>query len=168
MQTEEQILLTSAVGYARVNSISLTKIAWALSSLLQKPENAIYHKLKEIDLDFDPTLFDIFGVPVTDYDKIPYEEDIEDDYLESKVGEIVIVEVLEVKTFGVICKVENTTRTLLLHLSEIANEFINDVSKFFKKGDKIQAMLIINPKGELGLSTRKLKPKNQTNEGDDS
>jgi polyribonucleotide nucleotidyltransferase len=173
MDQSEKILLIAVAGYARKHSVSLAKISWALSSIMQKPENNIYHKLRDIDLDLDDQLTKIYDVEeLSDEvgDSIGLdEEDIIDDLLESKVGDIVTVEVLSVKTFGAVCRVEDTTRTLLLHLSEIANDFITDVRDYVKEGQKLKAMLITNQKGQLGLSTRKINSVSDTKlrRGDD-
>jgi len=166
MNHSEKILLIAAAGYSRSQNVSLTKISWALSSILQKPENSIYHQLKEIDDDLDTQLQEIFGLRRMAEVFGDQSEGITDDSLESRIGEIVMVEVLSVKTFGAVCKVEDTTRTLLLHLSEVANQFITDLREHLKEGDRIQAMLIMNPKNELGLSTRKLKARSQTDSCD--
>jgi len=158
MDNAEKTLLIASAGYSRSSNVSLTKIAWALSAVMQKPENNIYHKLKEIDNVLDSELKSIYGVrQLSNQLDQEEQEDLFDDTLESKVGEIVDVEILSVKTFGAVCKVEDSTRTLLLHVSEVADQFIDDVRKYLKEGDRIKAMLILNPKGALGLSTRKIK-----------
>lgn len=157
MDQAEKTLLIAATGYSRSTNTSLTKIAWALSSIMQKPENNIYHSLKTIDNELDEELKNIYGIRRLAQQDEDGEEDLVDDVLESRVGEIVTIEVLSVKTFGAVCKIEDTTRTLLLHVSEVADQFIDDVRKYIKEGDKIKAMLILNPKHELGLSTRKIK-----------
>ncbi len=154
MDQSETLLLIAATGYSRTNNISLAKIAWALSAIMQKPENNIYHKLKSLDVNLDKDLEKLYGI--RDMIEPDEEGDFIDDVLESKIGEIVNIEVLSVKTFGAVCKVEDTTRTLLLHVSELADQFIDDVRKYIKEGDRLKAMLILNPKGDLGLSTRKL------------
>lgn len=82
---------------------------------------------------------------------------MEEDLLEKHVGEIVKVRVLSVRTFGAICSVENTTRTLLLHLSEIADEYIDDVSMYLEEGDELFALLIMSKTtNRLALSTKGL------------
>lgn len=155
-QTEKTLLVASA-GFSRANNVSLTKIAWALSAIMQKPENTIYHQLKTIDNSFDEELKSIYGIRNIANGMLDEEDaDIPDDALESRLGEIVNVEVLTVKTFGAVCRVEDSTRTLLLHVSELADEFVDDVRKYIKEGDKVKAMLILNPRNELGLSTRKI------------
>ena len=157
MDQDEKLLLVSASCFSRSRNVSLAKIAWALSSILQRPENHVFNSLKEIDINLDAELTKIAGVRklAESYSELE-EELMNEDRLEERVGEIVDVEVLSVKTFGAICKVEDSTRTLLLHLSEVANEFISDLNSLISKGDKFQAMLIINPKEELGLSTKKI------------
>ena len=157
MDQSEKILLIAAAGYSRSNNVSLSKISWALSAVMQKPENSIYHKLKEIDGSLDEQLKDLYGVRNLLAGIDDEVEKVEDDCLEDRIGEIVSIEVLSIKTFGAVCRVQGTSRTLLLHLSEVTNEFINDLGKHLKEGDQLEAMLILNPKGELGLSTRRIK-----------
>ena len=159
----EKTLLIAAVGYSRSNNVSLTKISWALASIMGKQEHTIYHNLKEIDNSLDAKLKEIYGVSKLSADIADEHDFIEDDRLEDRVGDIVTVEVVSIKTFGAICRVENSTRTLLLHLSEVADEFIADLSQHLKVGDKRKAMLIINPKWELGLSLRQARSKGPTN-----
>ncbi len=157
MEQSENLLLIAATGYSRSNNISLTKIAWALSAIMQKPENNIYYKLKNLDSNLDEELKKLYGLRnLSNEVEEEMDQDFIDDVLESKVGEIIDIEVLSVKTFGAVCKVEGSTRTLLLHVSELADQFIDDVRNYIKEGDKLKAMLILNPKGDLGLSTRKL------------
>lgn len=156
MDQAEKTLLIASVGYSRSNNINLSKISWALSSVMQKPENSIFSRLQKIDQEFDEQLKEIYGIRKI-AKKLNVDEEIIDDNLENRIGDILNVEVLSVKTFGAVCRVENTTRTLLLHLSEVADEFITDLRTKLKEGDTLQAMLITNPKEELGLSTRRIK-----------
>lgn len=157
MDQSEKMLLIAATGYSRSHNVSLTKISWALASILQKPESNVYHTLKDIDIELDNDLQKMYGERVYNFESDDESEEIHDDFLENMIGEIVDVQVLDIKTFGAVCRVENTTRTLLLHISEIANEFIDDVEKYLKRGDKLKAMLTLNPKGELGLSIKRLR-----------
>lgn len=152
LSAQERELLEAAYKYAVKNELPLTKISWALSTILDRPDNAVYHKLKslddEIELEFEP--------------RVEREEVKEIEMpLEDRVGEIVKVEAVSVRTYGVVCSVEGTTRTLLLHISEVANEFIQDLSEYVEQGDKFNAMLIVNPEEELGLSTRRVAPLTQ-------
>jgi transcriptional accessory protein Tex/SPT6 len=163
MDQAEKTLLIASVGYSRSNNINLSKISWALSSVMQKPENSIFNKLKKIDQELDEQLKDIYGIRKM-AKKLSMDEEIIDDNLENRIGDIVNVEVLSVKTFGAVCRIEGTTRTLLLHLSEVADEFITDLRTKLKEGDIIQAMLITNPKEELGLSTRRINALQESNE----
>lgn len=156
MDQAEKTFLIAAVGYSRSSNTSLTKISWAMASILQQPENNVYYKLKKIDDDFDKELKAIYGIRELASDAEEEYEEIADDNLESRLGDIVNAQVLSIKTFGAVCKVENTSRTLLLHLSEIANDFVDDVRNYLKEGDRLKAMIIVNPEGKLGLSRRRV------------
>lgn len=160
MSNPENILMVAAVNYSRSENVSLAKVSWALSSLLQKPDGSVYYRLKEIDDNLEVEMKAVDTIKRTTENMVIGKDnhviENEDDALESRLGEVVNAEVLSVKTFGAICRVENTTRTLLLHISEMANEFIEDVRDKVKEGDTIKALLIINRKGELGLSTKRI------------
>jgi predicted RNA-binding protein with RPS1 domain len=152
LSVEERELLTAAYKYAVKNEIPLTKVSWALSSVIDRPDNAIYHKLKGLDGEVE---VELDQVP----DRTEYKE--VEAPLEDRLGEVVKVEAVSVRTYGVVCAVEGTTRTLLLHISEVANEFIQDLAEYVEQGDKFNAMLIVNPQEELGLSTRRVAPLTQ-------
>ena len=62
MDQAEKTLLIASVGYSRSNNINLSKISWALSSVMQKPENSIFSKLKKIDQELDEQLKEIYGI----------------------------------------------------------------------------------------------------------
>jgi len=162
----EQMVLISSVQYAQAKGIPFSKVAWALSTLVGRPDNVVYHQLCEMK---DYLAQAVAGVDVTrmsDYqnvlhqlrDQVVLDQEVgsEEEQLENRIGEVVKVRVLSVRTYGAVCSVLGTTRTLLLHLSEVADEFIDDLSKFMTVGDEFYAMLIVNPKNQLGLSTRRI------------
>jgi len=151
---EEKLLIAAAAKYARVKGVPLTKMSWALASVMDMPENNVLHRLREASgsIEADQSLE---GLRKQLIDEV--ESDVlSSEDLEKKLGEVVMVEVLSVRTYGAICKVEGTTRTLLMHLSEIADAFIDDISEYVAPGDRFPAMLIVNAKGQLGLSARRV------------
>ena len=154
MSSEEKVLVAAAARYAKVEGVPLTKMSWVLSSIMPIPENSMLHRLREAsqNVEVDQSLESLRKqlIDEGESDVIATED------LEKRLGEVVTVEALSIKTYGVVCKVEGTTRTLLLHLSEIANAFISDIGDYVSVGDKFPALLIVNVKGQLGLSTKRI------------
>lgn len=156
---QKKILLAAAVKYAKVAGVPLTKVAWALATILKRPDNTVYHELKALEGELD------FGQDLSAFQhelQPEIEEDMDsNDSLESRVGEIVLVKAVSVRSYGVVCTLDGATRTLLLHISEVANEFIEDLNDYVRPGDRFEAMLVSNDKGRLGLSTKRVKPLEQ-------
>ncbi|HMA69651.1 MAG TPA: S1 RNA-binding domain-containing protein, partial [Candidatus Mcinerneyibacterium sp.] len=88
---------------------------------------------------------------------------IENIIKEYKVGDIVDGEVEKIKDFGVFVKLENK-QSSLLHISEISNKYIKDVSDVFDIGDKVRAKIIKkDDRGRLSLSMKALENENKDN-----
>jgi len=153
---EEKLLMMAGLAYAEETGISKTKIAWVLSSIMGRTDSSVYSQLCAMDNKIPKGVWELLDLNATE-EVQEFEEDlvVKDDYLEQKIGEIVKVRVVSVRTFGALCAVEDTTRTLLLHLSEIADEYIDDVSMYLEEGDEFLAMLIMN-KDRLALSTKRI------------
>ena len=63
--------------------------------------------------------------------------------------------------FGAFVELEDN-KVGLIHISEVADEYVNSVSDFLKEGDTVQAKVIsIDANGKIALSIKKMKPKNQ-------
>ena len=160
MSEKERELYIAALRFLPESEASLAKMSWAIGSLVPKPDNIVYDNLKRLQGE----LFEVEN---------GYEEEIrehysrriehEEDRLEDRLGEVVTVEVVAVKTFGLICRVEGTTRTLLLHISKIANTFVDDPANFAPVGDVFEAKLVLNPEGGLALSAIGHKPLERKN-----
>lgn len=159
---EERVLLMAGVKFARKVGMPNTRLAWGLATIIGKPDNVLYHKICEMSRvlgDGEEALEEYEELEIRAEEIIEEKEMVlEDEALENRVGDIVKVRVVAVKTYGLVCAVENTTRTLLLHLSEVADEFIDDLSEYAQPGDEFHAMLIVNPKNQLGLSARRATP----------
>ena len=162
-----------AARYGEAADIPRTKMAWALAPLIGKTDSAVYYKLKEasdlfatltpeqlslLDLDFSKVLTPTITItaPVIDTaalkaveQEVEEEEElgelpVTDDTLEQHVGEIIRIKIIGVRTFGALCSVVGTTRTLLLHVSEMADEYVDDVSAYVSVDDEVYAMLILS------------------------
>jgi len=81
---------------------------------------------------------------------------------EFKVGEIIKVQVIGSQHYGIFIKaLDDETYTGLIHISEISNDFIKDVSKVSKIGDIIYAKIldVDNASKHLKLSIKATLPK---------
>lgn len=103
------------------------------------------------------------------------EEDIQPDQVETdstqeeasepgsiKSGDIISVEVTNIADFGVFVRCANGEEGLI-HISEVANEFVTNISKYVKLNETIDVKVLgRNKKGKLELSIKKMvekKPK---------
>lgn len=60
--------------------------------------------------------------------------------------------------FGAFVRLENGASGMV-HISEISNAFVNEISDHLSQGDKVKVKVIeINEKGKLGLSIKKALP----------
>ena len=79
-------------------------------------------------------------------------------------GKIVEGDVTNVTNFGAFVKLQNGEEGLV-HISEIANEFVQDINQFIEVGNKVKVKVLgKNTKGKLELSikqTQDLKTKYQ-------
>ena len=59
-----------------------------------------------------------------------------------QVNQLVEGKVRNITDFGVFVRINNSQLTGLAHISECADDKINDLNAFFKKGDKVKALII--------------------------
>ena len=91
---------------------------------------------------------------MTDMDEsIENEED-----LPVEQGNIVQVEVTNIADFGVFVRCK-TGEEGLIHISEVANEFVTNINKYVKLGEKVREVKVLgrNKKGKLEFSIKKAK-----------
>ena len=73
-----------------------------------------------------------------------------------KVGEIVDIEILEIKPFGAIVKLPDNS-TALLHISEISSEYIKNINDVLQVGEVLKAKVIdIDDKGRVKVSIKQV------------
>ena len=80
------------------------------------------------------------------------------------IGETVDGEVTNVTAFGAFVKILSLGEEGLVHISEVANEFITDIAKYVKVGDAVRVKVMSrNAKGKLELSIKRTieKPSKQ-------
>ncbi len=74
-----------------------------------------------------------------------------------KIGQVVQGTITGIKPYGAFVKVDEETYGLI-HISEISECYINDVSYFFKKGEKLVVKIIdIDRNGQLKLSLKAIQ-----------
>jgi S1 RNA binding domain protein len=70
------------------------------------------------------------------------------------IGQIVEGDVTNITRFGAFIKLFNGEEGLV-HISEVANEYVSNVEEYVKLGDKIKVKILSrNPKGKLELSIK--------------
>lgn len=74
-----------------------------------------------------------------------------------EVGEIYEVKVERIVNFGAFCEIA-PGKSGLVHVSELSDGFVKDVSEFLKEGDIVTAKVIgIDPQGKIRLSIKQAK-----------
>lgn len=74
-----------------------------------------------------------------------------------ELGSVVEGKVTRIMNFGAFVELEEK-KVGLIHISEVADEYVNSVSDFLKEGDVVQAKVIsIDENGKIALSIKKLK-----------
>ena len=75
--------------------------------------------------------------------------------MQVEVGAVVEGTVTGITKFGAFVSLPDG-RSGLVHISEIANTYVNDVNEFLKLGDKVKVrVLAITPDGKINLSIKK-------------
>ena len=71
------------------------------------------------------------------------------------VGEIVEGTVSDIMNYGAFIKIDGGGNGLV-HISEVSKDFVDDIHKVLKSGDKVKAKVIsIDEKGKIALSIKK-------------
>lgn len=74
-----------------------------------------------------------------------------------ELGSVVEGKVTRIMNFGAFVELEDD-KVGLIHISEVADEYVNSVSDFLKEGDTVQAKVIsIDANGKIALSIKRLK-----------
>lgn len=74
-----------------------------------------------------------------------------------EVGSIVQGKVTGIAAFGAFVEMEDG-KTGLVHISEIASEYVEDISQHLKKGQVVKVMVLsIDPNGKISLSIKKVQ-----------
>lgn len=78
------------------------------------------------------------------------------------VGQIVEGKVTGITNFGAFVELPNG-QTGLVHISEVAEEYVKDVNHFLKQGDLVKVKVLALDKGKIGLSIRQAHPRPERN-----
>lgn len=72
-----------------------------------------------------------------------------------KVGDVVQAEVIKIHSFGAIVKLPNNSRGLI-HISQVADDYVENVGDYLKKGDKVTARIKkMGSDGKIDLTLKK-------------
>lgn len=78
--------------------------------------------------------------------------------MQVEVGAVVEGTVTGITKFGAFVSLPDG-RSGLVHISEIANTYVNDVNEFLKLGDQVKVrVLAVTPDGKINLSIKKAEP----------
>ena len=86
--------------------------------------------------------------------------------MELKIGEIYEGKITGITKFGVFVDLGDNTSGMV-HISEVARTFVNDINEHVKMGDTVKVKLIsIGDDGKIALSIKKaLEPEKKENSG---
>ena len=76
------------------------------------------------------------------------------------VGDIVSGKVVNITKFGAFIEIEGG-QSGLVHISEISNDYVENVSDVLKKGQEVKAKVLSNENGKLSLSIKQTLPKKE-------
>ena len=80
--------------------------------------------------------------------------------MELQVGSILEGKVTSITKFGAFVALEGG-KSGLVHISEIANTFVNDVHEFLQEGQEVKVMVLSAENGKINLSIKRLEAKPQ-------
>ena len=88
------------------------------------------------------------------------------------VGAIIEGKVKSITNFGAFIALPEN-RTGMVHISEVANAYVNDIRQYLTEGQDVKVMVIaLDPAGKINLSMKRLEPKpaapNRQRGGNDS
>jgi S1 RNA binding domain protein len=78
--------------------------------------------------------------------------------MEPQVGSILEGKVTTITKFGAFVALEGG-RSGLVHISEIANTFVNDVHDFLQEGQPVKVLVLSTENGKINLSIKKAQPR---------
>ena len=108
-----------------------------------------------IDIDDETNVVSVVGETLEGLEQAV--KQIENLIKDIEVGEIYEVKVERIVNFGAFCEIA-PGKSGLVHVSELSDEFVKDVTEFLKEGDVVTAKVIgIDPQGKIRLSIKQAK-----------
>ena len=92
--------------------------------------------------------------------RVPGEKSLEgetENYMEPQVGSILEGKVTSITNFGAFVALEGG-KSGLVHISEIANTYVNDVHDFLQAGQSVKVLVLSAENGRINLSIKKAQP----------
>ncbi len=80
--------------------------------------------------------------------------------MEPQVGSILEGKITSITKFGAFVALEGG-KSGLVHISEIANTFVNDVHDFVQEGQSVKVMVLSAENGKINLSIKKALPQTE-------
>jgi predicted RNA-binding protein with RPS1 domain len=77
-----------------------------------------------------------------------------------KTGDIVEAEIFKITSFGAFAKLENGQKALI-HISQIRNGFVENISDYLKLGDRVTARVLKIEAGRIDLTLKTSKQQQQ-------
>jgi S1 RNA binding domain protein len=77
-----------------------------------------------------------------------------------KTGDIVEAEIFKITSFGAFVKLQDGSRALI-HISQIADGFVENISDHLKLGDKVNARVLKIEAGKIDLTLKTPKQQKQ-------
>lgn len=75
-----------------------------------------------------------------------------------EVGSVVEGKITRITNFGAFVELEDD-KSGLIHISEVANEYVSSVEDFLHEGEVVQAKVVsIDANGKVALSLKRMKP----------
>ncbi len=82
-------------------------------------------------------------------------------FMELTVGAVLEGKVKSITNFGAFIALPDN-KTGMVHISEIANAYVNDIRQHLTEGQDVKVMVIaVDPAGKINLSMKRLEPKPQ-------
>ena len=81
--------------------------------------------------------------------------------MELTVGQIVEGKVKTITKFGAFIALSDG-KTGMVHISDIANTFVNDIHDFLTEGQDVKTMVVSLDGGKIGLSIKRLEAKQES------
>ncbi|MBN2097339.1 MAG: S1 RNA-binding domain-containing protein [Candidatus Omnitrophica bacterium] len=87
---------------------------------------------------------------------------------EFKIGDVVEAEITKITDFGAFVKI-NGQDSGLIHISQISNDFVKDITQYLKVGDRVKARVFkLGPGKKIDLTLKKAtseRPQQKNNFG---